>query len=175
MHSYVLSYFTNKPKHSIARKWGKSERFDTATGLVFFSHWIQIVDFSLRVTFKFNGWSSKTIRQLFYALSNFVHYFTAISEFKLELQSWYKQFRSQSATFVPSDLEIRQMTLKNNRELLLCHLKLCTSFHSHLWIQTWITVRKHPISVKFVNLCPFGIEIWRMTLKNNRAPPLRHW
>ena len=51
----------------------------------------------------------------------------------------------------PCDLEIWQMTLKNNRAPLLCYFKLCAAFHSHWWIQT---------------------GIWRMTLKNFRAPLL---
>ena len=40
------------------------------------------------------------------------------------------------------------MTLKNNRAPLLCYFKLCTSFHSHLWILTGATVWKCPISIK---------------------------
>ena len=51
--------------------------------------------------------------------------------------------------FVPCDLEIWWMTLENNRASLLCCFKLCATFHSHWWIQTGITVRKHPIWVKF--------------------------
>ena len=47
------------------------------------------------------------------------------------------------------DLEIWQMTLQNNRAPLLCYFKLSTSFRSHWWIQTWVTVRKRPIWVKF--------------------------
>ena len=47
------------------------------------------------------------------------------------------------------DLEIWCMTLENNRASLLCCFKLCASFHSHLWIQTGVTVRKRPIWVKF--------------------------
>ena len=128
--------------------------------------------------------------------------------------------------FVPCDLEIWQMTSKNNRAPLLCCFKLCVSFHSHQWIQTGVTVRKRPILVKiddffsrvtlkfngwpsktighlfyatstFVQhfiaigefklelqsgnaqsgsnsaiLAPCDLEIWRMTLKNNRAPLL---
>ena len=101
------------------------------------------------------------------------------------------------------------MTLENNRASLLCCFKLCASFHSHWWIQTGVTVRKHPIWVKFDDFyshvilkfdfwlwtrqiegfesCDRSIvpkpnlgqnrwcfvtcdlEIWRMTLKNNRA------
>ena len=43
------------------------------------------------------------------------------------------------------------MALQNNRAPLLCYFKLSTSFHSHWWIQTWVTVRKRPIWVKFDN------------------------
>ena len=51
--------------------------------------------------------------------------------------------------FVPCDLEIWWMTLENNRASLLCSFKLCATFHSHRRIQTGLTVRKHPIWVKF--------------------------
>ena len=34
------------------------------------------------------------------------------------------------------------MTLKNNRAPLLSKIKLCASFHHHMWIQTGATVRK---------------------------------
>ena len=44
--------------------------------------------------------------------------------------------------FSPCDLEIWRMTLKNNREPLLSSIKLCASFHHHVWIQTVVTVRK---------------------------------
>ena len=75
--------------------------------------------------------------------------------------------------FVPCDLEMLQMTLNNNRAPLLFFFMLCASFHSHLWIQNGVIVRKRSIWVKisdFFVLC--GLEIWRMTLKNNRAPLL---
>ena len=42
--------------------------------------------------------------------------------------------------------------LKNNRADLLCYFKLCASYHSHWYIQTGVTVRKHPISVKIDHL-----------------------
>ena len=50
--------------------------------------------------------------------------------------------------FVPCDLEISRMTLKTNRAPLLCCFKLCSSFHSHCWIQTGVTVRKRPFGSK---------------------------
>ena len=76
--------------------------------------------------------------------------------------------------FVPSVLEIWRMTLKNNRAPLLCCFKLCASFHNHWWIQTGVTVQKHPIWVKIDDflLSVSVLEIWRMTLKNNTAPLL---
>ena len=102
--------------------------------------------------------------------------------------------------FVTCDLEIWWMTLKNNRVPLLCCFKLCASFYSHHWIQIGVTVRKRPIWVKIGDLCiiskpsvnlnwsyspetpnsgqnrrffvPCDLEIWRMSLKNNRAPLL---
>ena len=128
--------------------------------------------------------------------------------------------------FVPCDLEIWWMTLKNNRAPVLCYTKLCASFQSHRWIQTGVTVRKCSIWVKigdilscvtltfdgwpwktighlfyvasgivhhFITIGEFklklqsgnaqfdqnrrftvlcDLEIWWMTLKNNRAPLL---
>ena len=65
------------------------------------------------------------------------------------------------------------MTLENNRASLLCCFKLCVRFHSHWWLQTGVTVRKCTIWVKFDDfLEPCDLEVWRMTLKNNRAPLL---
>ena len=48
----------------------------------------------------------------------------------------------------PCDLEIRRMTLQNNRAPLLCYFKLCASFHTHWWFQISVTVRKRSIRVK---------------------------
>ena len=73
--------------------------------------------------------------------------------------------------FEPCDLEISQITLKNNRTPLLCYFKLCASFSSHMWIQTGVTVQKFPIWIDiddFFELC--DLEIWQMTLENNKAP-----
>ena len=64
------------------------------------------------------------------------------------------------------------MTLKNNRAPLLFYFKLCASFHSHQWNQTGVTVRKRSIRVKIDDFFPCDLEIWQMTLKNNRAPLL---
>ena len=97
----------------------------------------------------FDGWPWKTIGHLSFAVSSSMHHFVAIDEFKLELQSGNAQFGSKSTIFRavwPCNLTY---DLEKNRAPLLCYLKLCASFRSHRWLQTWVTVRKHPIWVKF--------------------------
>ena len=89
----------------------------------------------------------KIMRQLFYATLIFVHHFKVIGEFKFELQSGNAQFGSKSAIFVPSNREIWQMTLKNNRATLLYCFNLSVSFHSQHWIQTGFTIQKCPIGL----------------------------
>ena len=78
-------------------------------------------------------------------------------EFKLKLHSWNAQFRSKLAIFCQ---------VWPWRAPLLCYCKLCASFHSHLWIQTGVTVRKRPIRV---NICDFFCPIY-VTLKLDRWP-----
>ena len=152
--------------------------------------------FSSLVTLKFDRWPWIPIGHLSYATSSFVYNFIAIRQFKLELQSGNAKFGSKSAIichvwpwnltddlikqqgtspvllqafciisepsvisswsyspetpnlgqnrrfFAPCDLEIWQITLKNNRAPLLSCFKLCAWFHCHIRIQTWVTVRK---------------------------------
>ena len=66
--------------------------------------------------------------------------------------------------FVQWNLEIWQMILENNRAPLLCYIKLCASFQSHLWIQTGVTVRKRSIGVKIADF------LSRVTLKFDGWP-----
>ena len=97
------------------------------------------------VNLKCHGWPWKTIGHLFDATSSFLCHFITTNQFKLELQCGNHQFGKNRQFFVLCYLEIWQMTLKNRRGHLLCYFKFCASFHSHLWIQTGITVRKRPI------------------------------
>ena len=114
---------------------------------IFFSH----------VTLKFDGWHWKTIGHLFYVASSFVQHFIAICEIKLELQFRNAQFASKSTIFCPL------MALKNNRAHLLCYFQLCATFHSHLWNQTGVTVRKSPNWNKICfDLC--DLDLWPLTL-----------
>ena len=105
--------------------------------------------------------TSKIIGHLSYITSSFVHHLKPLGEFKLELLSGNAQNQQY---FVLSDLEIRWMTLKNNRAPLLCYIKLCVSFQSHRWIQTKVTVQKRPIRVKISNF------LSHMTLKFDGWP-----
>ena len=111
----------------------------------------KLVIFLSPVTLKFDEWPWKTIGHIFSDTSSVVHHFIAINQFKIELQSGNTQLGSKSATFVLCDLEIWWMTLKDNRAPLLCYFKICASFHSHLWNQNEVTVRKHQIWVKISN------------------------
>ena len=118
------------------------------------------------------AWSQlKTIGNHLYATSSSVHHFIAIGELRLELQSGNAQFGGTTEDFfVPCDVEIWRMTLKNNRAPLQCCINLCASFHSHRCIQTGGTVQKRSTQVKIGNF--LSRVIWRMTLKNDRAPLL---
>ena len=71
-----------------------------------------------------------------------MHHFKSISEFKLELQSVNTQLGSKSTIISLVTLKFDGWPWKNNRAPLLCYFKLCASFRSHWWIQTWVTVRK---------------------------------
>ena len=62
---------------------------------------VKIGNFLPHVTSIFDKWSWKTIGHLFYATSSFVYHSTAVSEFKLELQSGNAQIVSKSALFCP--------------------------------------------------------------------------
>ena len=96
------------------------------------------------------AWSQlKTIGHLFYATSSFVHHFIDIGEFKRELQSRNSQFGSNSTIFRAAWPENLTDELEKQNGTSSMLLQVCVSFRSHWWIQTGVTVRKHPIWVKF--------------------------
>ena len=98
--------------------------------------WVNIDAFLSRVTLKFDGWPST--RQIW-----------GIWKLRPAYSPEMPNLGQNRWCFVPCDLEIRWITLENNRASLLWCFKLCATFHSHWWIQTGFTVRKHPIWVKF--------------------------
>ena len=58
------------------------------------------------------------------------------------------------------DLEIWQMTLKNNRAPLLGIIKLYASFYHHMWIQTGVTVWKQLSGVMTSVTLTFDLWPW---------------
>ena len=150
----------------------KSGDLIAAIGLVM-SNWKQIVDFSACVVVKFDGWPRKTIGHFLYTTSSFVHHFKSICEVKLELQSGNAQFGSKLVIFfVLCDLGIRWMTSKNNRAPLLYQIKLCIISKPSVnlnWSYSPDSLYSGQRRRFFVQC---DLEIWRMTLKNNRSPLL---
>ena len=68
------------------------------------------------------------------------------------------------------DLEIWRMNLKNHTAPLLCYVKLCTSFHNHLWNQTVVTVQK----LCHFKLCTsFHSHLWNQTGVQSRNAQFR--
>ena len=120
---------------------------------------VKIRKFLSHLTLIFDRWPWKTIGHLF-TTSSFMHHFIAICEFKLVLQSKNAQTGSKLAIFLLCDLEMSWMTLKNNRANLLCHIKPCTSFRHHMWIQTRVTVWKQ---LNWV-LTSCDLDLWPLTL-----------
>ena len=60
--------------------------------------------------------------------------------------------------FDPCDLQIWWMTLKNNRAPLLSNIKVCASFHNHMWIKTGVTVQKRLSCV--LTSVTFTFDLW---------------
>ena len=87
--------------------------------------------------------------------------------------------------FSPCDLEIWWMTSKNYRAPLLHYIKLCALYQTPPWILCASSHLNPSVNSNW-NYCPetlntgqnrrfplpYDLEIWWMTLKNNRAPLL---
>ena len=110
---------------------------------------VKIGDFLSCVTLKFDGWPWKTIGHLFYTTPSLCIISNPSVNSNWSYSPETLNLGQNGQFFVPCNLEIWRMTLQNNRAPLLCHFKLCVSFHTHWWIQIWVTVRNRPIWVKF--------------------------
>ena len=86
--------------------------------------------FLSHVTLRFDGWPWKTIGHLFYATSSFSLHFEAISEFKLEI------------LFSKLSIQVKIGDFLSHRAPLLCHFKLCPSFHSHWYLTACRVIEK---------------------------------
>ena len=145
-----------------------------ATGLVILLKLDSNRRFFALVTLKFDGWPRKIIRHIFYTTSSFN---LCIISDPSGNSNW--RYSPETANlgqnrrfFWPCDLRIWRTTLKNNRTPLLFYFKLCASFRSHWWIQTWASPETPNLGEIWWFLEPCDLEIWRMTLKNNRTPLL---
>ena len=115
-----------------------------------------LILFLSRVTLKFDGWPWKTIGHLlilYYIM--LLHHFKAMGEFKLEIQSGNAQFESNRKMFVPCDLEIWRMALKN-----IGHLSYAASSSVH----HFIAIGDWSYSPETPNLGPNRQFISRVTL-----------
>ena len=130
--------------------------------------------FVSRVNFKFDGRPCKTIGHLFYSASSCVHHFITISEFHLDIYSPETPILGQNQwLFASRDLEIWQMTLKNN----ITHFFCATSSFVHRFkaigeFKLELQFRNASFGSKSTIFYPCDFEIWRMTLNINRAPLL---
>ena len=69
----------------------------------------------------------------------------------------------------PYDLEIWRMTLKDNRAPLLSNIKLCATFHHHMWIQTGVTVWKRINGVMISVTLTFDLWPWPFAWTSRRS------
>ena len=135
--------------------------------------WVKIDDFFSRVTFKLDRWPWKTIGHFFYHISSFVYHFIPIGEFKLELQSGNAQFGSKSTIFIavwPRNFTDDPEKQKGTSSMLLQALCIISyPLVNSNWSYSLETPNLGQIR-RFLETC--DLEIWWMTLKNNRAPLL---
>ena len=133
--------------------------------------WVKLDDFFSCVTLQFDVWPWKTIGHLFYTTSSFVHHFVAIGDFKLEIQSGNAQFGSKSMIF------FSRVTLQFDvwPWKIIGHLFYSTSSFVHHFVAIGVfKLELESGNAQFGSnstICrACDLEIWRMTLKNNRAP-----
>ena len=125
------------------------------------------------VTLKFDGWPCKTIGHLLYVTSSFVHHFTTIGEFKLELQSRNAQFGSKSVIFRPVRPWNMTDDLENNWYLLYA-----TSSFVHHFTAINEFIRESG-NVQFGSKSAIVCPMWPWNVtddpKNNRSPLLYYF
>ena len=104
--------------------------------------------------------TSPILRQALYIISN--PSVNSNWSYSLETLNLGQLWRYFVPYFVPCDLKVWWMTLKNNRAPPLFYIKLCASFQGYEWLQTGVTVQKWQIWVKI------GNSLSCMTLKFDR-------
>ena len=133
--------------------------------------WVKIDDFFSRVTFKLDGWPWKTIGHLFYDTLSFVHHFNAIGKFKFKLKSENSQFGSKSTIILavwPRNFTDDPEKQWGTSSILL--QTLCIISYPLVNLNWSYSPETPNLGQIWQFLEPCDLEIWRMTLKNNRAP-----
>ena len=136
-------------KIAITEQQGKSEGLDSCGRRSNLNQiGLKSSDFSARLTLKFDGWLRKKYR------APLLHYVKLCASSRTSVNSNWSYFPEtlnsgqNRRIFVPCDLEIWWMTLKNNRAPLLWYIQLSAPFQCHRWIQAGVSVRKRSIRVK---------------------------
>ena len=125
------------------------------------------------MTLKFDWWPWKTIGHLFYTTSSFVHHFKSISELKLKLQSRNAQFGSKSAIFCPVwPWNLTDALEKQWGTSYMSLQTLCIISQPSVNSNRSYSPKTPNLGHIWQFLKPCDLEIWRMTLQNNRAPLL---
>ena len=135
--------------------------------------WVKFDNFQSCATLKFDRWPCKTIGQLFYATSSFVHHFIPIGEFKFELQSGNAKFGSNRQFFLvvwPRNFTDDPQKQSDISSMLL--QALCIISYPLVKSNWSYSLEMPNLGLIRWFLEPCDLEIWRMTLKNNRAPVL---
>ena len=138
--------------------------------------WVKIVNFVSSVTLKFDDdlEKQKDILTMLLQTQCIISQPSVNSNWSYSLETPNSGQNWQ--VFVPCDLEIWQMTLKNNRAPLLCYFKLSASLHSHWPIRAEVTVWKRPIWIKFDDFfASCDLEILQMYLKNTHSSFMHHF
>ena len=123
---------------------------------------------------KFDIWPWKTIAHLFYTTSSFMHHSKAVGEFKLELQSGNAEFGSKLAIFsLVWPWNLMYGLEKQDDTSSLLRQDLCIISKPSVY-STWTYSPESLNSAQNRRFfIPCDLQIWQMTLKNNRAPLLR--
>ena len=159
-------------------KQGKSEGFDSCDRPSNLAQiWSKSSILPARVILKFDEWPWKIIGHLFYTTSSFVRHFKSIGALKLKLQSRNTQFRWKLAIF------LSRVTLKFDGWpwKTIGHLFYTTSSFVH----HFKAMGEFKLKLQYGNsqfgskwaffFVPCDLQIWWMTLENNRAPLVYYW
>ena len=164
-HTFTITFYGNLPLFQAMPSQGKSEGFDSwdwpsnLTEIGLKSSINQLVwPWNLM-----NGLDNNKVPLLYYiklCASFQIHWWIQTGvKVRPEMLDSGKNWRF----FVPRELEIWWMILKNNRAPLLYYIKLWAAFPSHWHIQTGVTVRKRSIRVKicdFLSWVTLKIDVW---------------